>query len=130
MCVDVFGSHFDTDIIGFVADNVFSPESFSNMATWELVIRDGVIQSMLGDLFVWKNLSNEPEGPALPIWECTRCTITDVENARDASIMWKCIIDVSPEYSCLRLSRWDYTQEMGLAWEPIEEYIPNRMRQN
>lgn len=100
------------------------------MATWELVIRDGVIQAMLRDLFVLKNLWDEPEGRGVPTWNLTRTTITDVEYARDASILWKCVIDVSPEYSCLRLARWDYAQEMGLAWEPFEEYIPNRMRLN
>ena len=44
--------------------------------------------------------------------------------------MWRRVIDVSPEYSYLRLVRWDYAQEMGVAWEPFEEYIPHRMRPN
>ncbi|KAG0574795.1 hypothetical protein KC19_VG292000 [Ceratodon purpureus] len=58
------------------------------------------------------------------------CSIQDIQNARDASLLWKSTIDASLEWAALRLARWDYTQEAGVIWLPYEEYVVNNLLQN
>ena len=100
------------------------------MANWEIVIRDGVLASMLRELMQ----DNSPwDQDAANFWYDGRhvvCTIADIENARLTSPMWRATIDSSPEWAALRLARWDYANEVDIPWLSYEQYEMNRMRQN
>ncbi|KAG0595667.1 hypothetical protein M758_UG186500 [Ceratodon purpureus] len=85
----------------------------SQMASWEIVVRDGVLSTLLRQLMVaplpwdldpdhyWASYGRVP------------CTVADIENARLASPMWKSVIDSSPEWACMRPARWDYANKAG-----------------
>ncbi|KAG0593862.1 hypothetical protein M758_UG026100 [Ceratodon purpureus] len=54
----------------------------------------------------------------------------DIENARMASPMWREVIDASAEWAAVRLTRWDYMNEVGAVWEPFETYEINKFLLN
>ena len=100
------------------------------MASWECVVRDGVVDVLLRQMTTpqcsWDFL---PRGD-LPPWLQTVCSVEDVENAAEASPLWNEVIVASSEWAALRLARWEYTQEVGVIWLSYNEYVVNGLLQN
>lgn len=92
------------------------------MASWETVVRDGVLKELLRQLTVgpssWDGM-DLPDGAQYPL---QLCTFMDIENVRIASPMWRAIIDASPEFAALRLARFDYANEPAPLWETYKQF--------
>ncbi|KAG0595359.1 hypothetical protein M758_UG160600 [Ceratodon purpureus] len=96
------------------------------MASWEIVVCDRVLTELLSRLTRRPNTwDGDWVGAAGEIPHSAR-VIQDLENARLASPLWRDIIDESPEWAMIRLSRWDYSNELGVVWEPYDDYVVNR----
>ncbi|KAG0604035.1 hypothetical protein M758_10G139200 [Ceratodon purpureus] len=100
------------------------------MASWEMAVCDGPLSELLRQL-------TQRVDPALEFWDGpgahqrrTPCVIQDLENARVASPLWRDIIDNSPEWAMIRLSRWDHSNEVGVVWEPYDDYVMSRFYQS
>ena len=75
----------------------------------EVIACEIVLQNLL------HRMANGPDFWDSVGYNGTRCwnplaeiTIEDVEHAHAMSKLWKCEIDHSFEYACLRLAKWDY----------------------
>ncbi|KAG0573061.1 hypothetical protein KC19_VG145200 [Ceratodon purpureus] len=75
----------------------------------------------------WENAS-PPWGPEQPqsFWS----KIADVDNARAACKMWKGIIDLSTEWACIKLGRWDYNVESGGHWITCQDHEVSSFAKN
>ncbi|KAG0627140.1 hypothetical protein M758_2G176600 [Ceratodon purpureus] len=96
-------------------------------ASWPMIVCDGILTDLLtrltGRPSNWEaNWNGTATGGTLH----TTSVIADIENARLASPLWRDIIDESQEWAMIRLSRWDYSNEVGVVWEPYEDYVVNR----
>ncbi|KAG0573054.1 hypothetical protein KC19_VG144700 [Ceratodon purpureus] len=96
----------------------------------DVVIRDEPLCSLMRELTEspsnWE-LLDLPNSAPIPR---QKCTIANVENARNVSPRWREVIDDSAQWASVRLARWDYNREEGVHWEPYEEYITTRFLQN
>ena len=92
------------------------------MASWETVIRDGVITRLLTQMTQPKNEWDAPPRMAGELFPRQQCTILEVENIRLASAMWREVVDSSAEWAGVRLARFDFANEVGVPWEPFPQY--------
>lgn len=95
-------------------------------ASWEMVVRDGVLARMLQDMGKELNPWDAADPPFGPPVRPTVCTFADVDSARWAYESWREVIDASWEWAALRLARWDLAQEQGVMWLGREEYEMSR----
>ena len=100
------------------------------MASWEEVIRDGVLLTLL------RQMRERRDGWEYPGFQAPEdlppylCSIRDIESCRNVSKMWRDVIDNSAEWACVRLARHDWSNEVGTPWESFEEYELTRFLQN
>ncbi|KAG0596381.1 hypothetical protein M758_UG248600 [Ceratodon purpureus] len=96
------------------------------MSSWEMVVCDNVLSSLLSQLNAEPNAwDREWVGPDAHVSNITR-VIQNIENARLASPLWRDIIDDSPEWALIKLSCFDFQNELTPVWEPYENYVVNR----
>ncbi|KAG0571829.1 hypothetical protein KC19_VG046400 [Ceratodon purpureus] len=96
------------------------------MASWEMVVCDGVLSRLLTQLTTKPTVWDEDwDGSAAIVPNTTR-VIRDIENARLASPLWRDIIDESPEWALIRHSRYDFENEVQPVWESYDSYVVNR----
>ena len=100
------------------------------MASWEIVVCDGVLASLLRQMVTNSAPYVQAAADAWNPGVVHICTIADIENFRLASPMWRRMVDSTPEWAALRLARWDFANEAGVPWLPYEEYEVNHMRRN
>ncbi|KAG0595796.1 hypothetical protein M758_UG198300 [Ceratodon purpureus] len=100
------------------------------MATWEIVVRNGVLSRLLSQLMQTVNSWDGPVFVPRGLYPGQKCLIMDVENARLASPMWSEAINSSVEWAAIRRARQDFSNEVGVLWEPYERYELSRFLTN
>ncbi|KAG0593793.1 hypothetical protein M758_UG019700 [Ceratodon purpureus] len=100
------------------------------MASWEAVIRDGVLLTMLRQLRQSPSAWDYPGFNAPDDLPQYLCSIKDIDAARHVSPRWKELIENTAEWACIRLARFDYANEVGGKWGTFEEYELNGFLQN
>ncbi|KAG0573227.1 hypothetical protein KC19_VG159900 [Ceratodon purpureus] len=96
------------------------------MASWEIFFCGDVLTQLLSQLSRRPTAWDEDWNGGEAVTQKTIAVIQDIENFRLASPLWRDIIDDSLEWALIRLSRWDYGNEVGPVWEEYNDYIVNR----
>ncbi|KAG0596858.1 hypothetical protein M758_UG289800 [Ceratodon purpureus] len=96
------------------------------MALWESPVCDDVLSKLLQRLTVRPCAWDSDFVPGAPGSVNMPCTIKDIEMARNASPLWRDIIDDSPEWAAIRLARYDFDNEVGVIWEAYKPYVMSR----
>ncbi|KAG0623383.1 hypothetical protein M758_3G170600 [Ceratodon purpureus] len=81
------------------------------MASWEAVIRDGPLVTMLRQMTVSPSPWDYADFVVPPHLPSPLCSIADIENARGVSPRWRELIDNSAEWAAVRLARYDYSND-------------------
>ncbi|KAG0573039.1 hypothetical protein KC19_VG143500 [Ceratodon purpureus] len=77
------------------------------MASWECVIREGVLLKMLRQMTESSSPWDYPNFDAPNPLPRQLCSIADIENARNVSPRWREVIDSTAEWACVRQARYD-----------------------
>ncbi|KAG0594358.1 hypothetical protein M758_UG070300 [Ceratodon purpureus] len=82
------------------------------------MVLGNMLREMTNPVRAWDELP-PPWGPEIPR---RRCTIADIDSARNACELLKGVIDSSTECACIRLARSDYAKETRQHWGTQEEF--------